>query len=125
MDDVPPDLQLRYLDWAREALGQLHTLCGSLAQYCPSGSNELQQIFELAHSLKGVGGSFGDPLTTRIMGWLCQHIVTMRQKAADGRLQTNGVTAAIDELTLALGADWPICDADYAAAVDQRLAAFG
>lgn len=59
-----------YLDWVREDLVRLEAAYDKLA--AGGGKAELEGLFQIAHDMKGQGGSFGYDLMTAIGDHLCR-----------------------------------------------------
>jgi len=61
-----------YPKWAMKDIDTLCTLMEEAEQTDESRLESLQQIFKLAHDMRGQGGSFGYPLMTRVGSSLCR-----------------------------------------------------
>jgi hypothetical protein len=68
------DLRDRYVAARAADLARLEALCSELLSTPTAFAKTLQQIFDLAHDIKGQGGTFGYPLITDIGDELCRLI---------------------------------------------------
>ncbi len=71
---VITDLGDDYLKWVEDDLAKLQTVMISLKAAKGDNSGEVKAIFEIAHDVKGQGGSFGYQLMTEIGGHLCRFL---------------------------------------------------
>lgn len=67
-------LRDQYLDWTGSALAQMSGLIAPLAEQTDGGDPELQAIFEIAHNIKGMGGSFGFPVMSAVGQLVCLYL---------------------------------------------------
>ena len=71
---VIADLADDYLTWAEEDLTKLQTAMANLKAAKVDNSAEVEAIFQIAHDVKGQGGSFGYQLMTEIGDHLCRFL---------------------------------------------------
>ncbi len=63
-----------YLEWVQEDLVKIDAAYAVLADASGDGNAEAEKIFQIAHDIKGQGGSFGFDLMTVIANELCRLI---------------------------------------------------
>lgn len=76
-EQVIVDLSDSYIDWAKEDLVKLVQGCESLRSDGGANAENLDQVFLVAHDIKGQGGSFGYDLMTIVGHQLCRYIETL------------------------------------------------
>ncbi len=87
-----------YLHWTNKQLEQLHFLLHLLESGdLKSVENLGAEIFELAHNIKGLGGSFGYYLMTDIGASLCEYI---RHTENIATLKTHVIAAHIHAMDM-------------------------
>lgn len=64
----------QYLDWVKVDLEKLQAAYADLAAAGPGAKDEVTRVFEVAHDMKGQGGSFGYDLITIIGNQVCRMI---------------------------------------------------
>ena len=64
----------QYLDWVKVDLEKLQAAYADLAAAGPGAKDEVTRVFEVAHDMKGQGGSFGYDLITIIGNQVCRII---------------------------------------------------
>ncbi len=74
---VIADLADDYLAWAEEDLTKLQAAMASLKAAEGDNSAEVEAIFQIAHDVKGQGGSFGYQLMTEIGDHLCRFLESL------------------------------------------------
>ncbi len=63
-----------YLEWVEQDISQIDAACRELRKGVPDRAKKLQEIFQVAHDIKGQGGSFGFDLMTTIGNQVCRLI---------------------------------------------------
>jgi len=64
----------QYLDWVQDDLQRMDEAYTELAATGGGDSSVLEKVFQVAHDMKGQGGSFGFDLVTAIGNQLCRMI---------------------------------------------------
>jgi len=72
-EQVITELAVSYVDWAREDLTKLQNAFDELKS-SDGGEDPLDAVFQIAHDIKGQGGSFDYDLMTIIGDMLCRYI---------------------------------------------------
>lgn len=67
----------QYLDWVQEDLGKIDAAFAALKAATGDRAQEVDDVFQVAHDMKGQGGSFGYDLITAIGNQLCRMIEKM------------------------------------------------
>jgi len=89
-----------YLDWVTEDLRRLEVLYAEVsAAELKTRGPLMQQVFTIAHDVKGQGGSFGYDLMTAVGNQLCRFIEA-REDWPDGSLLL--IRKLLDAMTLVL-----------------------
>lgn len=76
-EEVIANLADDYLDWVREDLVRLEAAYEKLKNADGDAADELENVFQIAHDMKGQGGSFGYDLMTAIGDQLCRLVEKM------------------------------------------------
>jgi len=76
-EEVIANLADDYLDWVREDLERLETAYEQLKNADGDAADALESVFQIAHDMKGQGGSFGYDLMTAIGDQLCRLVEKM------------------------------------------------
>jgi len=76
-EEVIANLADDYLDWVREDLERLETAYEQLKNADGDAADALENVFQIAHDMKGQGGSFGYDLMTAIGDQLCRLVEKM------------------------------------------------
>jgi len=76
-EEVIANLADDYLDWVREDLVRLEAAYEQLKNAEGDAAAELENVFQIAHDMKGQGGSFGYDLMTAIGDQLCRLVEKM------------------------------------------------
>ena len=63
-----------YLEWVQEDLVRIEAAYKKLAAAAKPRKEEAEQVFQVAHDIKGQGGSFGYQMMTNIGNQLCRFI---------------------------------------------------
>jgi len=71
---VIADLTDNYLEWVAEDLARIHAAFDALKAAKKDRKEFLSRIFEVAHDMKGQGGSFDYNLMTILSGNLCNFV---------------------------------------------------
>jgi len=94
-------MQSNYLEWVEDDLARLQALVAEMDAAAPEGRKAvLDRIFEVAHDVKGQGGSFDYPLMTAIGNQLCRFIERLEGTPTDVQLQV--VRLHVDALRLVI-----------------------
>ena len=72
-DQKISDVAAGFTDWVAADVAAAQAALGGL-EHDPEDGEALQEIFRVAHDIKGQGGTFGYPLATKIAGLLCDFI---------------------------------------------------
>jgi hypothetical protein len=82
-EQVIANLAGNYLEWVQEDLKKLQKAFDTLAA-TPAGQRKqaLKALFQIAHDIKGQGGSFGYHLMTTIGHYLCRYIEKLEDAGA-------------------------------------------
>jgi hypothetical protein len=78
-EQVIAGLAENYLEWVEEDLVRLHKAVAALSAATEGGKAELEAIYQVAHDMKGQGGSFGYQLITVVGNQLCRFIEPLKQ----------------------------------------------
>jgi len=76
-EDVIANLADDYLDWVKEDLVRLEAAYDQLKSGEGDPAANLEEVFQIAHDMKGQGGSFGYDLMTAIGDQLCRLVEKM------------------------------------------------
>lgn len=68
------ELQEHYLDWTAQSLTEMRALQSKLPTRQESAGEITHAMHRIVHDLKGMGGSFGYPLMSRIGASLCAYL---------------------------------------------------
>jgi len=68
------ELQSHYLDWTAQSLTRLRDLQAKLPRKEQSADQTRDAMHAIAHDVKGMGGSFGYPLMSKIGASLCTYL---------------------------------------------------
>jgi len=91
-----------YLSWVADDLKKMDKAYARLAAATGDRKEEMEAIFQIAHDIKGQGGSFGYDLMTAIANELCRLI----EKADTIRnAEVEAVKLHVDSLKLVIGED--------------------
>jgi len=63
-----------YLEWVQQDIKRIETACRDLKKGGGDREKKLQEVFHVAHDIKGQGGSFGYDLMTIIGNQICRLI---------------------------------------------------
>lgn len=81
-EDVIANLADDYLDWVREDFVRLEAAYEKLKAHDGDDKDNLEAMFQIAHDMKGQGGSFGYDLMTAIGDHLCRLLETLDKGGA-------------------------------------------
>jgi len=91
-----------YLDWVAEDLKKIESAYEALAAATGDRKAEMEAIFQVAHDIKGQGGSFGYDLMTAIGNELCR-LIEKAETIGPGEIEAAKVH--IDALKLVIAGD--------------------
>jgi len=89
----------QYLEWVQEDLKRIDEAFAALAAASGERKDELEEVFGVAHDMKGQGGSFGFDLITAIGNQLCR-LIEKLEKAGDP--EVNAIRVHIDAMKLVI-----------------------
>jgi chemotaxis protein histidine kinase CheA len=92
-----------YIHWAREDIGKLASAFDELA--ADPSEEKLDAVFQIAHDMKGQGGSFGYDLVTAIGHELCRFIEKVEEKGEIGARQVDAVKVHVDAIKRVINDD--------------------
>ena len=101
-EKVIEDLADDYVDWAKEDLTKLEHAFNGLKDGTLSTAEGLKEVFEVAHDMKGQGGSFDFPLMTAVGDSLCRLTDTL-DKA--GKRELEGIALHISTMKLIIASN--------------------
>lgn len=94
-------LQDSYLEWVESDLEKLQVAYRAVAEAAPEDRRKaLNAVFEVAHDVKGQGGSFNYHLMTHIGNSLCRFIEALPDQVSKG--QVEAVKVHIDSMRLVI-----------------------
>lgn len=99
-EQIIANMQSSYLEWVEDDLARLQTLHAAALADKGNLAAHLKDIFNVAHDVKGQGGSFDFPLMTRIGNGLCRFIEKVGDTPADKVLSV--IKVHIDALRLVI-----------------------
>lgn len=79
---IDKELQDNYLQWTESALADMRTHHAKLCRD-PESAAIIQDIFSIAHNIKGMGASFGFPLMTETGVSFCRYIRSLDGQVID------------------------------------------
>ncbi|HEY9079882.1 Hpt domain-containing protein [Magnetovibrio sp.] len=94
-EEVIANLADDYLDWVKEDLVRLEAAYEKLKTQGGDDAANLESVFQIAHDMKGQGGSFGYDLMTAIGDQLCRLVEKMDTV---GPRQLNMIRVHIDAM---------------------------
>ncbi len=89
----------QYLDWVQEDIKRIDEAFAVLAAASGDRKAELDDVFQVAHDMKGQGGSFGYDLITAIGNQLCRLIEKLENI---GDSEVNAIRVHIDAMKLVI-----------------------
>lgn len=98
-EEVIASLADDYLDWVREDFVRLEAAYKKLKSGEGADKENLEALFQIAHDMKGQGGSFGYDLMTSIGDHLCRLLETL-DKA--GAREQNMIRVHIDAMRVVI-----------------------
>jgi len=98
-ENVIAEMADSYLEWVQEDLKRIDEAYKKLAAASGERTKEAEQVFQIAHDIKGQGGSFGYDLMTLIANELCRLIE--RQDGFD-EAEVQAVKVHIDAMKLVI-----------------------
>ncbi len=90
----------QYLDWVQDDLKRIDAAFKILAAATGERKEEIDGVFQVAHDMKGQGGSFGYDLVTAIGNQLCRLIEKLDTY---GDPEVNAIRVHIDDMKLVIG----------------------
>lgn len=79
-EQVIQEMSGAYLEWVRGDLDKIQAALETLRKSSEEEAKKaLERIFDIAHDMKGQGGSFDYPLITQVGNQLCRFIETVDQ----------------------------------------------
>ena len=88
-----------YLDWVQEDLVRIETAYKGMAAASGARKSEAERVFQVAHDIKGQGGSFGFDLMTVIANELCRLI---ERQDEFGDAEVKAIKVHIDAMKLVI-----------------------
>lgn len=88
-----------YLEWVQEDLVKIEAAYNVLKDASGEGNAEAEKIFQIAHDIKGQGGSFGYDLMTVIANELCRLI---ERQETFGAAEAQAIKVHIDAMKLVI-----------------------
>ena len=88
-----------YLEWVKEDLSRIESAYKKLAAASGNGKAEAEGVFQVAHDIKGQGGSFGYDLMTVIGNELCR-LIERQDEYGDAEIQA--IKVHIDAMKLVI-----------------------
>lgn len=70
------ELTEQYLNWTHDSVERLFALLENHSENGPDAQKWCDDVFAIAHDIKGMGSSFGFPLMTEIGTTLCHYLKT-------------------------------------------------
>lgn len=101
-EQVIEDLADDYVDWAKEDLAKLEHAFNGLKDGSLSTEDGLKEVFEVAHDMKGQGGSFDFPLMTAVGDSLCRLTDTLEKV---GSRELEGIQLHITTMKLIIASN--------------------
>ena len=92
----------QYLDWVKVDLEKLQATYVALAAAGPGAKDEVARVFEVAHDMKGQGGSFGYDLITIIGNQVCRII---ERSETIGAAEIGAIGVHVDTMKLVISED--------------------
>lgn len=87
-----------YIHWAREDVEKLGGIFSELAAPGGNTPENLDKVFQIAHDMKGQGGSFGYDLVTAIGHELCRFIEKVEGAGTIGPAEVSAVKLHVDAI---------------------------
>lgn len=101
---VIANLKDNYLEWVEDDLVKIQAFYDRLAATAPEERKPLlQDVFRVAHDIKGQGGSFGYHLMTQLGNQLCRFIEGIKEC---GPTELEAIKVHIDAMRLVIGSRW-------------------
>ncbi|MEX0693694.1 MAG: Hpt domain-containing protein [Rhodospirillales bacterium] len=88
-----------YLEWVQEDLVRMDAAYKALAAAAGDRTAEADQVFQIAHDIKGQGGSFGYDLMTLIANELCRLI---ERQEDFGSAEVQAIKVHVDAMKLVI-----------------------
>ena len=97
---VIADMTDNYVEWAAKDLENIHQALEELKAEKKDQKGTLARIFQLAHDMKGQGGSFGYTLMTILGGTLCNFVENL-EAAGSAEVEVIGLHINAMDLVIA------------------------
>ncbi len=98
-ENVIAEMADSYLEWVQEDLKRIEGAYKKLAEASGERTKEAEEVFQIAHDIKGQGGSFGYDLMTLIANELCRLI---ERQDGFGPAEVQAVKVHIDAMKLVI-----------------------
>lgn len=98
-ESVIAEMADSYLEWVQEDLKRIDEAYKRLAEASGERTKEAEDVFQIAHDIKGQGGSFGYDLMTLIANELCRLI---ERQDGFGAPEVQAVKVHIDAMKLVI-----------------------
>ena len=98
-ENVITEMADSYLEWVQEDLKRIEGAYKKLAEASGERTKEAEEVFQIAHDIKGQGGSFGYDLMTLIANELCRLI---ERQDGFGPAEVQAVKVHIDAMKLVI-----------------------
>ncbi len=98
-ENVIAEMADSYLEWVQEDLKRIDEAYKKLAAGSGERTKEAEEVFQIAHDIKGQGGSFGYDLMTLIANELCRLI---ERQDGFGEAEVQAVKVHIDAMKLVI-----------------------
>lgn len=98
-EDVIANLADDYMDWVREDFVRLEAAFDKFKAGDGTAAENLEALFQIAHDMKGQGGSFGYDLMTSIGDHLCRLLETLDK---DGPREQGMIRVHIDAMRVVI-----------------------
>jgi len=89
----------QYLEWVQDDIKRIDAAFAVLVAASGERKQELDDVFQVAHDMKGQGGSFGYDLVTAIGNQLCRLIEKLERV---GDAEINAIKVHIDAIKLVI-----------------------
>lgn len=102
-DRVVEAMADEYLETVKEDLVRLSVAFSQAGNSSEDRKSGLEAVFEVAHNIKGQGGSFGYGLMTVVANNLCLYLDSLDGEAADRQMDVIGLHIAVLQLVIRQG----------------------
>ncbi|OPZ78381.1 MAG: hypothetical protein BWY78_00624 [Alphaproteobacteria bacterium ADurb.Bin438] len=101
--DMIADMSVMYLDWVKDDFVRIDAAYAELAS--KRDMKSIRGVFEIAHDMKGQGGSFGYDLITGIGSSLCRFLEIIEAKGTCNDVALSAIKVHIDTMKLIINDD--------------------